>query len=119
MMTKVVLVTGASMGIGRSIARCLAEAGYRVFGTSRQPSSDTIDGFELIALDVTSEESARRCIETVIARAGRLDVLVNNAGVDLMGALEETSLEEAQWIFDTNYFGVVRMVNAALPIMRR
>src|SRR3569833_2317581 len=101
-MTKVVLVTGASMGIGRAIARHLAQTGYRVFGTSRQPVSETLDGFELIPLDVTSEDSARACIETVVARAGRLDVLVNNAGIDLVGALEETSLAEAQWLFDTN-----------------
>jgi NAD(P)-dependent dehydrogenase (short-subunit alcohol dehydrogenase family) len=118
-MSKVVLVTGASMGIGRSIARHLSAAGYRVFGTSRRPASPTLDGFEMLALDVTSDESAQACIAEVIARAGRLDVLINNAGVDLLGALEETTMPETEWVFATNYFGAVRMVNAALPHMRR
>ncbi len=124
-MAKVVLVTGASMGIGRATAAHLAGAGYRVFGTSRRPAEQASDGFELLGgfellpLDVTSDESVRACVEAVIARAGRLDVLVNNAGVDLVGALEETSMAQAEWLFATNYFGVVRMVNAALPVMRR
>ena len=119
MVTKVVLVTGASMGIGRATARRLSAAGYRVFGTSRRPSSPTLDGFEMLPLDVTDDASAQACITAVLAKAGRIDVLINNAGVDLLGALEETTLPEAEWIFATNYFGAVRMVNAALPHMRR
>ncbi|MFN8374201.1 MAG: SDR family NAD(P)-dependent oxidoreductase [Anaerolineae bacterium] len=117
-MTKVVLITGASMGIGQAIAKALAARGYRVFGTSRKPVSETLDGFELLPLDVTSDESVRDCVQTVIQRAGRIDVLVNNAGVDFIGALEETSMEEARWVMETNFFGVVRMVQAVLPYMR-
>lgn len=116
--SKVVLVTGASMGIGRAIAAHLAQRGCRVFGTSRQPTTDALDGFALIQLDVTDSESVRACVETVIAHAGRIDVLVNNAGVDLVGALEETSLDDLTWVMETNFYGVHRMVQAVLPGMR-
>lgn len=116
--SKVVLITGASSGIGRATAAHLALKGYRVFGTSRQPIAPTLDGFEMLQLDVTDNQSVRACVDTVLERAGRLDVLVNNAGVDMMGAIEETSIEDAQWIFDTNFFGVMRMTQAVLPHMR-
>jgi NAD(P)-dependent dehydrogenase (short-subunit alcohol dehydrogenase family) len=115
----VVLVTGASSGNGAAIAVLLAQHGYRVFGTSRQPAeAQRASGFDLLELDVRSEESAHACVAAVLERAGRLDVLVNNAGYELAGAIEETSLDEARAQFDTNFFGVVRMVRAALPRMR-
>lgn len=116
--SKTVLITGASSGIGRATAAHLALKGYRVFGTSRRPSAATIDGFEMLTLDVTDELSVQTCVAEVLARAGRIDVLVNNAGVDMMGAIEETSLDEAKWVFETNFFGVMRMVKAVLPHMR-
>jgi NAD(P)-dependent dehydrogenase (short-subunit alcohol dehydrogenase family) len=116
--SKTVLVTGATSGIGRSIATHLAMKGYRVFGTSRKPTVETLDGFEVLKLDVTDDDSVQACVAAVLERAGMLDVLVNNAGVDLAGAIEETTLEEAQWIFDINFFGAVRMIKAALPHMR-
>lgn len=98
----------------------LAQRGYRVFGTSRRPAqSPPVPGVELLELDVRSDESVRTCVAAVLERAGRLDVLVNNAGYELAGALEETSLEEARAQFDTNFFGVVRMVKAVLPSMRQ
>jgi NAD(P)-dependent dehydrogenase (short-subunit alcohol dehydrogenase family) len=115
---KTVLVTGASSGIGRAIAAHLALKGYRVFGTSRTPSAATLDGFELLPLDVTDEASVQDCVAAVLERAGQLDVLVNNAGVDMMGAIEETSLEEARWVFETNFFGILRLTQAVLPHMR-
>ncbi len=118
-MDKVILITGASSGIGRKIAGRLAQAGYRVFGTSRHPGQPTLDGFELLPLDVTSESSVRECVGEVIARAGRIDGLVNNAGIELLGALEETTVEEAKAIFETNFFGVMRMTNAVLPLLRQ
>ncbi|NWF70597.1 MAG: SDR family NAD(P)-dependent oxidoreductase [Chloroflexi bacterium] len=118
MMSKVVLVTGASSGIGREIAKTLAAAGHQVFGTSRQPSSDSLDGFALLPLDVTSAQSIERCVAALLARAGRLDVLVNNAGVELMGAAEETSMDDVRWIMETNFFGVVQLTQAVLPHMR-
>ncbi len=115
---KVALVTGASTGIGRQIAGRLARAGYRVFGTSRQPAAESLDGFAMLPLDVTSNESAVACVQTVLAHAGRLDILVNNAGVEFLGAAEEASIEEARWAFETNFFGVMRMTQAVLPHMR-
>jgi NAD(P)-dependent dehydrogenase (short-subunit alcohol dehydrogenase family) len=116
----VVLVTGASSGNGRATAILLAQRGYRVFGTSRTPAqSAPVPGVELLELDVRSDESVRACMAAVLERAGRLDVLVNNAGYELAGALEEVSLDEARAQFETNFFGVVRMVKAALPSMRR
>jgi short-subunit dehydrogenase len=114
----VVLVTGASRGIGQSTATLLAEHGYTVFGTARKPSGESKHEFELLPLDVTSQESVNSCVSTVLERAGRIDVLVNNAGVGLIGAEEETSIEEARALFDANLFGVARMVNAVLPAMR-
>lgn len=115
---QVVLVTGASSGIGRSIALHLAEAGYRVFGTSRQLHAGQHDGITFVPLELTDEVSVRNCVAAVLDQAGRIDVLINNAGSDLVGALEETSLADAQWIFDVNFFGAVRMVQAVLPHMR-
>ena len=117
-MSKVILVTGASSGIGRRIAATLARNGHRVFGTSRHPKSDILDGFELTQLDVTSDESARACVQAVLQKAGHIDVLVNNAGIELLGALEEVSLDEARQLFETNFFGVARMCNLVLPHMR-
>src|SRR2546422_8420308 len=117
-MSQTILVTGASSGIGQSTARLLAERGYTVFGTARKPDSAKREPFTILALDVRSDESVRACVEQVIAKAGRLDVLVNNAGYAMMGAAEETSVEEAKAQFETNFFGIVRMVNAVLPGMR-
>jgi NAD(P)-dependent dehydrogenase (short-subunit alcohol dehydrogenase family) len=116
---KVVLVTGASSGIGAAIARRLAKDGYRVFGTSRKASASTVDGITMVSLDVCSDESVRACVAAVLRETGRIDVLVNNAGHLLAGAIEEATLEEAKAQFETNFFGVVRMVQAVLPTMRK
>ncbi len=115
----VVIVTGASSGAGRATARALAARGYRVFGTSRSPAADATPAVEMLPLDVRSDESVAACLAAVSAAAGRLDVLVNNAGFEQAGALEELSLDEARAQFETNFFGVVRMVKAALPLMRQ
>jgi len=115
---RVVLVTGASCGIGKATATLLAEKGFRVFGTSRRPSGAQDNGFQMLPLDVTSDQSVATCTSSVLEQAGRIDVLVNNAGIGVLGALEETSLAEARAVFETNFFGMVRMVNAVLPGMR-
>jgi NAD(P)-dependent dehydrogenase (short-subunit alcohol dehydrogenase family) len=116
---RVVLITGASSGVGRSTARLLAQHGYKVFGTSRQPTAaDPMSPVEMVPLDVRADDSVRACVETVVNRGGRLDVLINNAGYELAGALEELSSEEVRAQFETNFFGVVRMVGAVLPLMR-
>jgi NAD(P)-dependent dehydrogenase (short-subunit alcohol dehydrogenase family) len=117
---QVLLITGASSGVGQSTARLLSQRGYKVFGTSRNPASaDGIPGVEMLPLDVRADGSVRACVEAVVKPGGRLDVLINNAGYELAGALEELSSEEARAQFETNFFGVVRMVNAVLPLMRR
>ncbi len=117
---RVVLITGASSGVGQSTARLLSQRGFTVFGTSRNPSSaDSIPGVEMLSLDVRADDSVRACVEAVVSRSGRLDVVINNAGYELAGALEELSSEEARAQFETNFFGVVRMVNAVLPLMRQ
>ncbi|MEM3087425.1 MAG: SDR family NAD(P)-dependent oxidoreductase [Halobacteria archaeon] len=115
---RVVLVTGASSGIGQATARLLAREGFRVFGTSRKPAAGKVDGVEMVPLDVTSEATVRECVETVLNRAGRVDGLVNNAGHELAGAVEETALEDAKAQFETNFFGTHRMTRAVLPHMR-
>jgi NAD(P)-dependent dehydrogenase (short-subunit alcohol dehydrogenase family) len=89
-----------------------------VFGTSRSAGPGAVRDFPILNLDVNSDASAKSCVDEVLARAGRLDVLVNNAGFALGGAAEETSMEEAKEQFETNFFGVVRMVKAVLPRMR-
>jgi NAD(P)-dependent dehydrogenase (short-subunit alcohol dehydrogenase family) len=116
---KVVLITGASSGVGHSTARLLSQRGLRVFGTSRRPVGDGDAGIEMLPLDVCSDESVRTCLDSVCSRSGRLDVLVNNAAYELAGALEELSLDEARAQFETNLFGAIRMVDGVLPIMRR
>jgi NAD(P)-dependent dehydrogenase (short-subunit alcohol dehydrogenase family) len=120
MRNEVALVTGASSGIGEATAERLAEAGYRVFGTSRRAVAAGQRPFEMLVLDVTSDRSVEVAVEEVVRRAGRIDVLVNNAGFGVAPAgAEESSIEQAQSIFDTNFFGIVRMTRATVPQMRK
>lgn len=113
------LITGASTGIGLATARALRDAGYRVFGTSRRGNAAGVDGVTMLTCDVTDDTSVKKVVADVVERSGQIDVLVNNAGVGLFSAAEESSIRQAQEIFDVNFFGVVRMTNAVLPIMRR
>lgn len=116
---RVALVTGASSGIGQATAQRLARAGYRVFGTSRRAATQTASGVEMLALDVTSDDSVESLVREVMQRAGRIDLLVNNAGFGMApAAAEESSLDQARAIFDTNFFGLVRMTRAVAPHMR-
>jgi NAD(P)-dependent dehydrogenase (short-subunit alcohol dehydrogenase family) len=117
---KIALVTGASSGIGQATAERLAKAGYTVYGTSRQGRQAGQRGFKMLALDVTLNDSVHAAVDQVMALAGRIDLLVNNAGFGVAPAgAEESSIEQAQAIFDTNFFGIVRMTRAVLPHMRR
>jgi NAD(P)-dependent dehydrogenase (short-subunit alcohol dehydrogenase family) len=117
---KIALVTGASSGIGLATAERLSRAGFTVYGTSRRGAGAGKRAFEMLALDVTKDESIEAAIAEVLRRSGRIDLLVNNAGfgVDLAGD-EETSVAQASAIFDTNFFGTVRMTRAVVPHMRR
>ncbi|WP_147080303.1 oxidoreductase [Methylobacterium haplocladii] len=117
---KVALVTGASSGIGQATALALLSAGYRVLGTSRKAQpGEVVDGIEMVRCDVTSEESVAGAVDHVLGRFGRIDLLVNNAGMGIHGAAEECSMAAVHALYDTNVYGVVRMTNAVLPVMRR
>ena len=116
---KVIAITGASSGIGAATARLLAQQGYRVFAGVRNPdNASPIPGVTFGKLDVTSDEQVSSFVEWVLAEAGRIDVLINNAGVSLMGPVENTSVTEAAKVFDVNVFGPLRMIRATLPAMR-
>jgi len=115
----VALVTGASSGIGRVTARALAQAGYRVFGTTRKAAPESADGVTMLTCDVTDEASVQAMVAELLRQAGRIDVLVNNAGIGLLGGAEESSAAQAQALFDVNVFGLLRVTNAVLPTMRR
>ena len=116
----VALVTGASSGIGKATAERLATAGYKVYGTSRRGATPGQRSFEMLTLDVTSDESVDAAVNDLLRSEGRVDLLVNNAGFSVAPAgAEESSIEQARSIFDTNFFGIVRMTRAVVPHMRR
>ncbi|TIY10458.1 MAG: SDR family NAD(P)-dependent oxidoreductase, partial [Mesorhizobium sp.] len=115
----VALVTGASTGIGHATAKALQNAGFRVFGTSRRAVAERSDGITMLTCDVTDDASVATLVDDVLAEAGRIDLLVNNAGMGLLGGAEESSMAQAQSLFDVNVFGVFRVTNAVLPTMRR
>jgi len=114
---RVVLITGAATGIGKACADRLASSGWRVFGGARgvsQPDSRV----EIIVMDVNDEASVQDALTLVLAKAGRLDAVINNAGFSMGGAVEDVTIEEAKAIFETNFFGVLRVCRAALPALR-
>src|SRR5207342_789080 len=116
----IALVTGASSGIGEATAHRLAMAGYKVYGTSRHSVQSGQQSFAMLPLDVTSDASVDAAVRELIKREGRIDLLVNNAGFGVAPAgAEESSIEQAKAIFETNFFGLVRMTRAVLPHMRR
>lgn len=118
--SKVVVVTGVSSGIGRATAMKFAELDCRVFGTVRNiKNAAPIPGVALVEMDIRDEASIQRGVQAIIAQARRIDVLVNSAGVTLLGATEETSIAEAQTLFDTNLFGLLRTTQVVLPYMRQ
>ena len=115
----IALVTGASSGIGEATAKRLALAGYTVYGTSRRGAEAGRRAFAMLPLDVTRDASVESAIAEIIRREGRIDLLVNNAGFSVAPAgAEESSIEQAQAIFDTNFMGIVRMTRAVVPHMR-
>jgi NAD(P)-dependent dehydrogenase (short-subunit alcohol dehydrogenase family) len=116
---KVALITGVSSGIGRATAQLFAERGAFVFGTVRDVArTHSFTGAELIRLDVTDSGSVSIAVETALQKNGKIDILINNAGYSIAGALEETSIEEAHLLFETNFFGALRVTQAVLPSMR-
>lgn len=117
--SNIALVTGASSGIGYATAKALQNAGFRVFGTGRRAAAESSDGMTMLTCDVTDDASVAKLVDDVLADAGRIDLLVNNAGIGLLGGAEESSTAQAQALFDVNVFGVFRVTNAVLPTMRR
>ncbi len=115
---RVVLITGASSGIGKSCAAYLSRRGFKVFGTGRQPTRCE-EEYGMLEMDVTDDASIHRAVKYVIDREKRIDVLINNAGAALSGAVEDTAVEEARAQFETNFFGVIRVTGAVLPFFRR
>jgi NAD(P)-dependent dehydrogenase (short-subunit alcohol dehydrogenase family) len=107
-----------SSGIGKSVGEYLQSKGFIVYGTSRNPERVTGSVFPLVALDVRNAESIKSAIARVIAKEGRLDVLINNAGVGITGPLEEIPAEEIKNNFETNLFGPIEVMKAVLPQMR-
>lgn len=117
-MSKVILITGGSSGIGKAIGEYLHQKGYTVFGTSRNPQKVTNSVFPLLELDVRNVESIKNAVSEVIQKAGRLDIVINNAGVGITGPLEEIPTQEIKNNFETNLFGPIEVMKAALPQMR-
>ncbi|HUI24679.1 MAG TPA: SDR family NAD(P)-dependent oxidoreductase [Candidatus Kryptonia bacterium] len=117
---KVVLITGASSGIGKACADHLAARGYRVFGAQRRvPAATGTSAIEMLAMDVDDDRSVAQGVQSVLQSAGRIDAVVNCAGNAWMGAVEDTSIDEAKAQLETNFFGVLRVCRAALPAMRQ
>lgn len=114
----VVLITGTSSGIGEATAKLLTKKGYRVFGTSRDGQGSPDMPYPTLQLELSSDESVRQCVQHVLDTAGRIDVLFNNAGFGVVGAVEETRLDQAQDQMEVFLFGILRMVRAVLPVMR-
>jgi NAD(P)-dependent dehydrogenase (short-subunit alcohol dehydrogenase family) len=119
-MKSVVLITGCSTGIGRCLAESLTIAGYAVAATARKPETlRDLPAAKVLALDVTQPESVRQAVDAVIGEFGRIDVLINNAGIGIRGAVEELSDMQMRDVFEVNLFGAVRMAKAVAPFMRR
>ncbi|MEZ4792110.1 MAG: SDR family oxidoreductase [Gelidibacter sp.] len=117
-MSKVVLITGGSSGIGKSVGEFLSSKGFTVYGTSRNPERYTDSQFELVQLDVSDVESIQNAVKTVIDKSSRLDVVINNAGAGITGAVEEIPMDEIKRNFETNFFGPINVIKAVLPQMR-
>ncbi|MBT4521738.1 MAG: SDR family oxidoreductase [Halieaceae bacterium] len=115
----VVLITGASSGLGQACAEHLAVNGFRVYGTSRGADYASINEFAMVPMDVTDDASVQAAVDYVVEQAGTIDIVVNNAGYGISGAIEDTSLEESRALFETNFFGVHRVCRAVIPLMRK
>ncbi|MCX7772058.1 MAG: SDR family NAD(P)-dependent oxidoreductase, partial [Clostridia bacterium] len=127
---KVVLITGASSGIGKAAAELLMKKGFHVYGTSRKAegrfdeghtfSNAASGGFiDMIPLDVNNDASVEVAVKTVLAKEGKLDILVSNAGTGIAGSIEDTSMDEARTQIETNFFGTLRVIKEVLPFMRQ
>jgi short-subunit dehydrogenase len=120
MQKPVVLITGASSGLGKAIGTFLTSKNYKVYGTSRNPSKlKDFDTFELVQLDVNDVTSIQKAVSTILAKEASIDILINNAGIGITGPIEDTPEIEIKKAFDTNFYGPLRVANAVLPQMRK
>jgi short-subunit dehydrogenase len=117
-MAKVILITGISSGFGREMAKLLAEEGHSVYGTVRNEGKTT-DGANILKMDLTDYESINKVVKTIVENEGRLDVLINNAGMHTGGPIETTPSENIRVQMDTNFIGMVHLTNSILPVMRK
>ncbi|WP_299312038.1 oxidoreductase [uncultured Aquimarina sp.] len=125
MKNRIWLITGISSGLGKALAESVIEKGDFVIGTFRQESQvkefnkKHTKNVKAMLLDITNEKSVKNCVEEIIADYGKIDVLVNNAGIGFVGAVEETSLEEVRSVFESNFFGTLKMTQTVLSYMRK
>ena len=118
-MSKVVLVTGASSGIGRSISLFLTNKGFKVYGTCRDPKKYSINEYELLKCNINSSDEIKETVDHILSNESTIDVLINNAGIGITGPIEETSDEEIKSAFQTNLFGPIEMIKKCIPTMRK
>ena len=118
-MSKVVLITGGSSGIGKSIGEYLTDNGFIVYATSRQPENYPNSKFPILQLDVKNVSTIKSTVDTIIEKEGHLDVVVNNAGAGITGAIEEIPEAEIKANFETNFFGPINVIKQVLPQMRK
>ncbi|OYU83195.1 MAG: short-chain dehydrogenase/reductase [Flavobacterium sp. BFFFF2] len=117
--TEIVLITGASSGIGQATARLLAQKGYKVYGTSRNAMNGHSEPFEFLVMDVKNVQSIQLAVDQLLEKEGRIDILINNAGVGITGPVEETPLDAMRDTFETNFYGPLAVIQAVLPAMRQ
>ncbi len=115
---RVAIITGVSSGIGLACASKLAQQGIRIYGLSRRAPEATISNLTYIRTDVTDDASVASAVRTVLLHESRIDILINNAGFGIAGAIEDTSVEEAKRQLDVNLLGALRLTTAVLPTMR-
>lgn len=118
-MPKTVLITGGSSGIGKAVGEYLNGKGYQVFGTSRKPETISDSVFPLLKMDVNHAASIAAAVSEVLRQAGKIEVVINNAGVGITGPIEETPEAEIKKAFQTNYHGPINVIKAVLPHMRK
>ncbi len=118
-MSKVILITGGSSGIGKAIGEFLLNNNFIVYGTSRTPKNYPNSKFTLLPLEVSDPQSIQLCVDNIITSEGKIDVLINNAGAGITGAVEEIPDEEIKRNFETNFFGPIKVIKATLPQMRK
>jgi short-subunit dehydrogenase len=118
-MSKVVLITGGSSGIGKSIGEFLIKKEFKVYGTSRNPQNYPDSKFPILALDVTKSDTISKCMQSILDIEEKIDVVINNAGAGITGPIEEIPEAEMKRNFDTNFFGPINVIKAVLPQMRK